>query len=123
MVDRLARDLKAAYPGASGFSAANLWGMRRVHEAYMAPELLAQAVRKMPALPKAVAARREKLAPLVREIVTAVPGGHSDANVLGGVVRRTFPRFARTHGRPFRLKLDSRWPRTARTKTTSMSLT
>lgn len=80
VVDQLARDLKSAYPGVSGFSAANLWRMRQVYEAYTAPAFLAQAVREMRGLPKstqkALTIRNEKLAQAVREIVVAVPWGH-----------------------------------------------
>lgn len=47
IVEQLARDLQAEFPGLGGFSAANLWRMRRFYETY---------------------ARNEKLAPMVREI-------------------------------------------------------
>lgn len=47
VVDRLARDLKRAFPDATGFSPSNLWRMRQLHEAYTAPEFLAQAVREI----------------------------------------------------------------------------
>jgi predicted nuclease of restriction endonuclease-like (RecB) superfamily len=47
IVEQLARDLQAEFPGLGGFSAANLWRMRRFYESY---------------------AKNEKLAPLVREI-------------------------------------------------------
>ena len=47
MVEQLAKDLQAEFPGISGFSAANLWRMRLFYETY---------------------ANNEKLAPLVREI-------------------------------------------------------
>jgi predicted nuclease of restriction endonuclease-like (RecB) superfamily len=47
VVENLARDLRAEFPGVSGFSAANLWRIKQFYEAY---------------------ARDEKLAPLVREI-------------------------------------------------------
>ena len=46
VVDRLARDLKASFPGTMGFSAASLWRMRQFHERYAAPEFLAQLVRE-----------------------------------------------------------------------------
>jgi hypothetical protein len=32
VVDRLARDLRASFPGTAGFSAASLWRMRQFHE-------------------------------------------------------------------------------------------
>src|SRR5580700_9883708 len=47
VVENLARDLRAEFPGIGGFSAANLWRIKQFYEAY---------------------ARDEKLAPLVREI-------------------------------------------------------
>lgn len=47
VVEQLAKDLQAEFPGISGFSAANLWRMRLFYETY---------------------AENEKLAPLVREI-------------------------------------------------------
>lgn len=47
VVERLARDLQAEFPGIKGFSASNLWRMRLFYEAY---------------------AENEKLAPMVREI-------------------------------------------------------
>lgn len=80
VVDRLARDLKRAFPDATGFSPSNLWRMRQLHEAYTDPEFLAQAVREITlsrrAARTAPAGRTEKLAQRVREMVLAVPWGH-----------------------------------------------
>ncbi|WP_436297563.1 hypothetical protein [Variovorax sp. LjRoot175] len=39
MIDRLARDLKASFPGTTGFSAASLCRMRQFHETYAADRL------------------------------------------------------------------------------------
>lgn len=47
MVENLAKDLRAEFPGTSGFSAQNLWRMKQFYETY---------------------AQNEKLSPLVREI-------------------------------------------------------
>jgi hypothetical protein len=47
VVESLANDLRAEFPGVGGFSAANLWRIKQLYEAY---------------------AKDEKLAPLVREI-------------------------------------------------------
>ena len=47
VVEQLAKDLQAEFPGIGGFSAANLWRMRLFYESY---------------------ANHEKLAPMVREI-------------------------------------------------------
>lgn len=46
VVDRLARDLRASFPGTAGFSAASLWRMRQFHETYTEREFLAQLVRQ-----------------------------------------------------------------------------
>lgn len=47
VVDNLARDLQAAFPGIRGFSAANLWRMRLFYKTYCSDEKLAQAVREI----------------------------------------------------------------------------
>lgn len=47
VVENLSKDLRAEFPGISGFSAANLWRMKLFYETYV---------------------NKEKLAPLVREI-------------------------------------------------------
>lgn len=83
VVDRLARDLKAAFPGTTGFSAASLWRMRQFHERYAAPEFLAQLVRESERGAKRTSRARalppaddRELAQAVREMVEAVPWGH-----------------------------------------------
>ena len=48
VVERLARDLKQEFPGASGFSARNLWDMRRFHEEYKNLPNLRQLVAEIP---------------------------------------------------------------------------
>jgi predicted nuclease of restriction endonuclease-like (RecB) superfamily len=47
IVDSLASDLRAEFPGASGFSAANLWRMKGFYDAYGQNEKLAQLVREI----------------------------------------------------------------------------
>ena len=47
VVETLARDLQAEFPGASGFSAANLWRMKLFHETYGQDEKLAPLVREI----------------------------------------------------------------------------
>lgn len=47
VVEQLAGDLQAEFPGISGFSAANLWRMRQFYEAYAGSEKLAQLVREI----------------------------------------------------------------------------
>lgn len=44
-IDRLARDLKASFPGTSCFSAARLWCMRQFDETCAAPKFLSRLVR------------------------------------------------------------------------------
>ncbi len=44
VVEMVAADLRRAFPSMSGFSPRNVWYMRRLYEAYSAPEFLAQAV-------------------------------------------------------------------------------
>ncbi len=44
VVERIARDLRAAFPGTQGFSARNVWDMRRMVEAYSEPGFLRQLV-------------------------------------------------------------------------------
>src|SRR5690242_14553165 len=47
VVERLAKDLRAEFPGIAGFSAANLWRMRAFYEAYAPSEKLAPMVREI----------------------------------------------------------------------------
>lgn len=61
VVELVAEELRQAFPSMSGFSPRNVWYMRRLYEAYSAPEFLSQAVRETgqrranPILPQAVA--------------------------------------------------------------------
>jgi predicted nuclease of restriction endonuclease-like (RecB) superfamily len=47
VVETLARDIQAEFPGISGFSSANLWRMRHFYDAYRADEKLAPMVREI----------------------------------------------------------------------------
>lgn len=47
VVEQLAKDLQAEFPGISGFSAANLWRMRLFYESYFNNEKLAPMVREI----------------------------------------------------------------------------
>ncbi|HTF63367.1 MAG TPA: DUF1016 N-terminal domain-containing protein [Edaphobacter sp.] len=47
IVDNLAGDLRKEFPGANGFSAANLWRMKNFYEAYGGDEKLARLVREI----------------------------------------------------------------------------
>jgi predicted nuclease of restriction endonuclease-like (RecB) superfamily len=61
VVEMVAADLRQAFPSMNGFSPRNVWYMRRLHEAYSAPEFVAQVAREMskrgsnPILPQPVA--------------------------------------------------------------------
>ena len=47
IVERLAHDLHAEFPGVGGFSVSNLWRMKGVFEAYASSEKLAPLVREV----------------------------------------------------------------------------
>lgn len=47
VVENLAKDLRAEFPGVGGFSAANLWRIRQFYEAYANDEKLAPMVREI----------------------------------------------------------------------------
>lgn len=78
VIERLSRDLRAAFPEAHGFSPRNLWRMRRFYLAYASPELPDAAAADSPAqvidvrsvfLPQAVA---ESPAPAAKDAGEAV---------------------------------------------------
>lgn len=48
VVEKLSRDLMAEFPRSSGFSARNLWDMRRFYEEYHSDEKLRQVVAEIP---------------------------------------------------------------------------
>jgi len=100
IVERLARDLQAAFPHNRGFSRQNVWRMRQFfidHTtadflAQLVPELkrtpladrvLSHAVRELPT-GQAEPRRHEILSQAVRELVATIPWGHH-ANVLASV--------------------------------------
>ncbi len=91
VVEMLAIDLQQAFPGAKGFSLANIWRMRQFYLAHNEPEFLAQVARELknppsgpqpgsflPQLvPKTSAPASEpNLAQVVRDFVSMVPWGH-----------------------------------------------
>lgn len=102
IVERLATDLRAEFPDARGFSAVNLWRMRRFVAEHTAPEFLAQIARESSArspgpgasiLSQAVIELRKPaesrsntsiLSQAVRELVATIPWGHH-TNLLVGV--------------------------------------
>ncbi len=103
VVEVLAKDLRRAFPGMGGFSAVNLWRMRRFFAEHTSPATLAQvaqlpllrsgrldaAILSQPVIELRRSARGPSspaiLAQAVRELVAAVPWGHH-INVLAPVV-------------------------------------
>lgn len=95
VVERLAKDLRKAFPGMSGFSADNVWRMRQLFAEYTAPAFLEQLVPELPAtgrpamsqfLERAVpelkarrnSPRDQALAEQrVADLVSALPWGHN----------------------------------------------
>ena len=79
IVEQVARDLRASFPGITGFSARNVWDMRRWYEAYSQPEFLRQLVAE---LPRAGIRRSATVKPgkgsdrVLRQLVAEVPWGH-----------------------------------------------
>jgi predicted nuclease of restriction endonuclease-like (RecB) superfamily len=80
VVEMVARDLKVAFPGATGFSPQNVWRMRQFYRDHTDTQFLAQFVRELNRRGKP-APKGETLSQLVREMVAAVPWGHH-ANAL-----------------------------------------
>ena len=82
VVEQIARDLRASFPGTQGFSARNVWDMRRLYEAYAGTPFLRQLVAESPGMPprraqrSAVAAGVEPGLGLLRQLVAEVPWGH-----------------------------------------------
>ena len=70
VVEQVAADLRRAFPGMTGFSAANIWRIRQLYLALSAPEFLAQAARET------VRDGRPILAQPVRELAAGIPWGH-----------------------------------------------
>ncbi len=65
VVDRLARDIQAAFPGIKGFSPRNVWRMRTFYLAY---------TRETLSSPQAIAPSREEELP---QVVAEIPWGHN----------------------------------------------
>jgi predicted nuclease of restriction endonuclease-like (RecB) superfamily len=61
VVEILARDLQAEFPDIRGFSARNLWDMRRFFEAYGNTEFLRQAVAELPRPATSTSRRQQRL--------------------------------------------------------------
>jgi len=75
---QIARDLRASFPGTLGFSARNVWDMRRLYDEYSRPEILGQLVaetgRKKLRQPRrgAVAAASAHGLEILRQLVSEV---------------------------------------------------
>jgi len=65
VVERLAADLRTAFPDMSGFSVANLWRMKQLFLEHNSPEFLSQAVREL------VAAEQRFTGCNVKKLLTA----------------------------------------------------
>lgn len=88
VVERLSRDLSKYYPGTFGFSARNLWDMRRFYEAWAKPAILRQAVAELEkpsgkdlirgkqAKKKAVKTRVPRPSEILRQAVAEIPWSH-----------------------------------------------
>jgi predicted nuclease of restriction endonuclease-like (RecB) superfamily len=91
IVEQVAADLTRSFPGAKGFSVANVWRMRQFYLIHNERPFLAQAVREMDASPERQSpislpgqlvpeigktGSTPNLAQFVRDLVSAVPWGH-----------------------------------------------
>lgn len=77
VVERLSHDLVKAFPEVRGFSARNLWDMRRFYEAYGRPSILQQAVAELRNMLPVQAMRGlpESPAEFLRQAVAEIPWG------------------------------------------------
>ncbi len=79
VVEQIARDLRTAFPGAQGFSARNVWDMRRLYDEYTGEEILRQVVAEMPRMRLRQSGRKGAADPvteILRQLVAEVPWGH-----------------------------------------------
>lgn len=77
VVQKLSGDLQREFPSMTGFSARNIWDMRRFYLAYCEPEILRQAVavfKKSDIVNKHV--RGEAPEEILRQLVAEIPWGH-----------------------------------------------
>jgi predicted nuclease of restriction endonuclease-like (RecB) superfamily len=80
VVERLADDLRAAFPDMRGFSVVNLWRMKQLFLEHTSPEFLSQAVKEL----KLGDVDSAKVSQSVRQLVAAIPWGHH-ANLLARI--------------------------------------
>jgi predicted nuclease of restriction endonuclease-like (RecB) superfamily len=71
IVETLSKDLRESFPGSSGYSARNLWDMRRLFVEYSDPEILRQVVAELDAPDARVALEN------LRQRVAEIPWGHN----------------------------------------------
>lgn len=77
VVEAVARDLQSTFPGTKGFSARNVWDMRRLFQTYSDPEILRQAVAE---LDNSLIAKKHKISvgdgdQFLRQVVAEIPWG------------------------------------------------
>jgi hypothetical protein len=80
VVELVAADLRREFPGATGFSAQNVWRMRQLYLLHTQADFLSQVVREIKKSGRP-APSDKVLSQVVREMVSAVPWGHH-ANAL-----------------------------------------
>ncbi|MEO8230917.1 MAG: PDDEXK nuclease domain-containing protein [Ignavibacteriota bacterium] len=72
IVESLSKDLQNTFPNVSGFSARNLWDMKKLVETYSENKLLQQAVAQLPFI------KKQKLKKgFLRQAVAEIPWGHN----------------------------------------------
>ncbi len=80
VVERIAADLRAEFPGMAGFSNANVWRVKQFYVTHTEPEFLAQLVRDLKRSDSTGKDRKApsaaNLAQAVRDLVNAIPWGH-----------------------------------------------
>jgi predicted nuclease of restriction endonuclease-like (RecB) superfamily len=78
VVEMLSRDLLRAFPGVRGFSARNLWDMRRFYETYGRGPILQQAVAELrkASLTKKIRDLPRPTCEFLRQAVAEIPWGH-----------------------------------------------
>jgi hypothetical protein len=72
VVEVIARDLSAAFPGTTGFSPQNVWRMLQLYRTYTDAQFLSQLVREFPK-DELIREQTETLSQRVRDLVAAVP--------------------------------------------------
>ena len=99
VVERLAKDLQRAFPEMTGFSARNLWDMKRLYLAYSDAEFWRQAVailekRGDPAIWRQAVAKLGTKDPsaILRRLVAELPKQSADAQILAQAVRELIAR-------------------------------